>query len=256
MKDKEKDIIDYGTWTTPKSWEDVTLLQYQEIERFYENKDENVDIRQIIHILCNKTIDEVNALPAEFLDIILEKLAFLQTTPNPGEPTNKIKIDGVEYSVNVMEKLKTGEYVAFDTVLKNDKHNYAMMLAILCRKEGEVYDSKFENEIMPQREKMFEQQPVMKILNIVSFFLTLWLVSEKHSKLFIQVEEAVNLIAKQLKTSKKLGVCRRLYLTWQIRKLKRLLKSISNTSQISSHSLHTLYKKAKQMRKKINGKRI
>jgi len=231
----EKDIIDFGQWNVPRSWSDVTLKQYQDIERFYEDKEKNVDLREIIHILCNKTIDEVNALPVEFLDIILEKLTFLQTQPEVKEPTNKIKIDGEEYVVNIMEKLKTGEYCAFDTVLKNDPHNYAAMLAILCRKPGEIYDSKFEAEVFENRVKMFEQQPITNILPICSFFLQLWLLSETHSKLYTEVEEAINLIAKQLKTSKQIGACKRLYLTWQIQRLKKLLKSTKHTSQTSLH---------------------
>lgn len=250
----EKNIVDFGEWIVPKSWNDITLRQYQEIERFYEDKEKNVDIREIIHILCNKTVDEVNQLPAEFLDIILEKLAFLQKEPEIKAPSNKIKIDGVEYIVNIMEKLKTGEYVSFDMVLKNDKHNYAAMLAILCRKEGEVYDSKFEAEVFDKRVKMFEEQSVMNILPIVSFFLNLLLTLGKHSELYIQVEEAINHIARQLKTSQSLGACKKLYLTLQIRKLKRSLKSISNTSQTSSRSSHTLFRKARQMMRKRDSK--
>jgi hypothetical protein len=228
-KDKEKDYIDFGEWIVPKSWDDITLLQYENIERFYENKEKNVDIREIIHILCNRTIDEVNVLPATFLDIILEKLLFLQTQPEVKEPTNKIKIDGEEYVVNIMEKLKTGEYVSFDSVLKNDPHNYAAMLAILCRKPGEIYDSKFEAEVYENRVKMFEQQPITNILPICSFFLTLWVTLGKHSAMYSQVEEAINHTARHIKTSKNLGACKRLYLTWQIRRLRRLLKSTKRT---------------------------
>lgn len=250
MKDKE--IIDFGSWICPHSWDDITLKQYQDIERFYEDKEKNVDIREIIHILCNKTIDEVNTLPAEFLDIILEKLAFLQEQPKEEEARNKIKIDGEEYSVNIMEKLKTGEYVAFDTVLKNDKHNYAAMLAILCRKPNEIYDSKFEAEVFEDRVKMFEKQPITNILPIVGFFLQLWLLSETHSKLYMEVEAAINLTARQLKTSKQIGVCKKLYMTWQIRKLRRLLKSTSNTSQTSLRCLRTSFKKVKLMKRKRN----
>lgn len=233
MKDKEKDIIDFGQWNCPKDWSDITLKQYQDIERFYADKEKNVDIREIIHILCNKTIDEVNALPAEFLDIILEKLAFLQEQPKEEEARNKIKIDGEEYSVNIMEKLKTGEYVAFDTVLKNDKHNYAAMLAILCRKPNEIYDSKFEAEVFESRIKMFEQQPITNILPIVGFFLQLWLLSETHSKLYSQVQEAIDLTARHIKTSKQIGACKRLYLTWQIQRLRKSLKSTKHISQTS-----------------------
>lgn len=249
------DDLDFGQWTVPDSWDKINLKTFQEIERFYADTENKTDVREIIHILCGKTIDDVNALPAEFLDIILQKLAFLQSQPEVAEPTNKIKIDGETYQVNFMNKLKTGEYVSFDTVIKNDPHNYAAMMAILCRKEDEVYDSKFEAEVFEDRVKMYENQPVINILPIVQFFFLLFMTLEKHSELYSQVEENVNLIANHISTSQNLGVCRRLYLTWQMARLKKSLKLISNTSQTSSPTLRTLSRKVKQMRKKISSKR-
>lgn len=229
MEDKEKDIIDFGSVDVPKSWKEINLKTFQDIERYYDDKDKQFNIIEVLHIVLNKDKDWVMSLPSEFLDMILEKLAFLQTQPEVKEPANKIKIDGEEYVVNIMEKLKTGEYVAFDSVLKNDKHNYAAMLAILCRKPNEIYDSKFEAEVFEDRIKMFEKQPIANILPIVSFFLQLWLLSETHSAMYSQVEEAINHIQKQLKTSKNLGVCKRLYLTWQIQRLRKSLKSTKRT---------------------------
>lgn len=225
----EENIIDFKEWNVPTSWNEISLKKFQDIEKFFSDKEQKFDIREVINILCDKTIDEVNALPAEFLDIILEKLSFISTQPEIKEPTNKIVIDGETYTVNVMNKLKVGEWNAFDQVIKNDKHNYAMMLAILCRKDDEIYDTKFEAEVLEDRVKLFEKQPILEILRIVNFFLTFYLMSETHSRLYTQVEEAINLIAKQLETSPKIGVFKKQYLKWQIRNLRKSLKSIKNT---------------------------
>lgn len=245
------EIIDYGNWIVPSSWNDVSLKQYQEIEKFYEGKDDNVDVREIVHILCDKTIDEVNQLPMDFLEEIMEKLAFMQETPEVGKPSNKIVVDNVEYGVNIMEKLKTGEWISLDTIVKNDRHNYAAMLAVLCRKEGEIYDSRFEAEVFDERQKMWEKQPLVKILPLITFFLNLWVVSRKHSQLYMEVEEAINLIQKRIETSENLGVWRKFCMKWQMRNLRKSLKSNSNTSQISLPFYPTLSRKAKWKSKKI-----
>lgn len=249
MEDKEKNI-DLGNWTVPTKWEDITLKQYQDIERFYADTEKDVDVREIVHIMCNKTIDEVNQLPTDFLEEIMTHLLFLQTTPTVDKPTNKIKINGEEYSINVMEKLKTGEYVATDSVLNNDKHDYASILAILCRKENEIYDSKFEAETFNNRVKMWEEAPVIKILPLVNFFLDLWLISEQHSHMYSHLEEAINLIAKDIENSDKIGLCRRLYLRWRITKLRKSLKLTSNTSLTSLSSSPILSRKVKWRKKK------
>lgn len=228
MEDKEI-IKDFGEWNCPTKWDDITLKVYQEIERYYKDKDKEFDVRDVLHILTNRSEDEINDLPADFLDIILTHLVFLVTTPEVGEETNKIEIDGVEYSINVMEKLKLGEYVAVDNVLKADSSDYASILAILCRKEGEVYDSKFEAEDFEKRKEMFEKQPVTKILPIVGFFLNLYIVSKIHSQLYSLVEEGINHIQQNIDNSQKIGVSKRLSLNWQMRKLRKSLKSIKRT---------------------------
>jgi hypothetical protein len=251
MEDKE--IVSFGEWIVPKSWDDITLRQYQEIERFYEDKEKNVDIREIIHILCNKTVDEVNQLPAEFLDIILEKLAFLQKEPEIKAPSNKIKIDGVEYKIHFESQLRTGELIASDTILKSDRHNVAALLGILCRKDDELYDSKFENEILEGRIKMFEEQPVMNVLPIVSFFMNSYIVFNSYSLLYTKVMEAINLTRKSIVNSQKIGHCKKLYLVWQMNRLQKRLKSTRHMQGTSSTTSHTSFKnqKWKKLRRNI-----
>lgn len=223
---EEKEVIkDFGSWNCPTKWDDINLKTYQEIEKYYKDKEKEFDVRDVLHILTNKTEDEINELPVEFLDTILAHLLFLVTTPEVGEPTNRIEIDGVEYKVNIMEKLKLGEYVAVDNVLKADSSDYASILAILCRKEGEIYDSRFEAEEFEKRKEMYEKQPVTKILPIIGFFLDLYILSERHSQLYSLVEEGINHIQQTIDNSQKIGVSKRLSLNWQIRKLRKSLQS-------------------------------
>lgn len=253
----EKNIVDFGEWIVPSSWNDITLKKFQTIQDYYEGitGDTHFDIRQVLHILCDKTIDEVNQLPSEFLDMILEKLAFLQEQPKQDEPRNYIKINGEEYSIHFENQLKTGEYIAADTVLKNDKNNIALLLAILCRKEGEIYDSKFENEIVPQRQKMFEEQKVMDVMPIAAFFLTLCGQSVMLSQLYMAVEDALNSTRSSIESSEKLTVFKKLYLKWRITRLQKSLKSTNNTSKTHSHFLRTLSRKVKWKKWRRNFKK-
>lgn len=252
---EEKDIIDYGEINVPTKWDDVTLDMFADIERYYQDKDKDFDVREVLHIMIGKDIDFINSLPAEFLDIIMQKLSFLQTQPEIGEATNKIVIDGETYQVNVFEKLRTGEYVSFDMALKADKHDYSTFMAILCRKDGEKYDSHFEAEVFDDRKKMFGKQPVTKIMPIVNFFLHLWFVQGSYSQLYSKVEEAISLTQHNIENSDKIGVFKRFYLNWQMKKLRRSLKSSNSTSRTRSRSLRTLLRKAKWKRSRTNGKK-
>ena len=225
----EEVIKDFGKVNVPTSWNDITLDKYQKIEKYYENKDKKFNVIDVLDILIDKDREYIEQLPSDFLDTILTHLMFLTTTPEVKEPSNKIKIDGEEYVINIMEKLKLGEYVAVDNVLKNDRHDYASILAILCRKNGEIYDSTFEAEKFEERKKMFEKQPVTNILPITAFFINCFIMSERLSHLYTVVEEGLNLTQQNINNLEKIGVFKRLSLTWQIRKLRKSLKSIKCT---------------------------
>lgn len=225
---ENKDVIDFGSWTAPDSWKDITLKQFQELERYYADKEKTFDAREVLHILCDKTIDEVNALPMEFATKILDKLSFLQTQPEIGNPTNTIEINGEKYIVNVMEKMRTGEYVTTSTILKSDKYNYAAVLAVLCRKEGEIYDSKYEADVFEDRLEMYENMPFLKIMPVVSFFLGLWGVSTQLSHLYSVVEDAINHTANDIKRSHKIGVWKKYCMNLRMKKLRKLMKSSKN----------------------------
>lgn len=231
MMDNEN-VIDLGEITVPEKWEDVTLKMFQELERYYANTDKDFDLREVLHIMIQKDVDYVSNLPISISEKIMEKMSFLQTEPAPQKPTNKIEIDGETYEVNVMEKMKTGEFVATDTITKSDKYNYAAILAVICRKKGEIYDSKFEAEVFDDRVKMFEETSVMKIMPVLSFFLSSYAALATLSLMYSQVEEAVNHTQRDIEISRNVGVFRKLYLNWQTRKLLKSLKSNNNFLQI------------------------
>lgn len=220
-----ENVIDFGSWTVPTSWDELTLKQFQEIEKYYSDKDKDFDIREVLHIFTNKTEDEINALPIVFTNELMNKLMFLKDKPKEYEPSNFIEIDGVRYGINVMEKLKTGEFVAIDTILKNDPHDYISIFAVLCRKDGEIYDSKFEAEEFDKRVELMGKQPAIKMLPLIAFFFNLYIVRMTHSQLYSEVEEGLNLIQQNIDNSENLGVFKRLSLNSQMKKLRKLLKS-------------------------------
>ena len=220
---------DFGEWKVPQSWDDLTLGKFQELERLYDGDEERkFDVRDVLDLMTDRTKDEINELPIEFTDMLLRKMYWLHEQPDFGKPSNKVTIDGVQYTVHNENEMKFGEYVALDTAMKGDKHNYAAMLAILCRKEGEIFDAKFENEILPSRIEFWKNVSVMKVMPIVSFFLELSSMSLQVSQLSSEIQEGINHILKHIETSKQNGVFSALYTKWQVRKLKKLQKSIKN----------------------------
>lgn len=219
-------IIDLGTVTIPTNWDEVTLLQFQDLQRIY--KDEDFDIRKILTIFIGKTEDELNGMPVEFLDIMLDKLKFLYEKPLQQEPSNEMEIDGEIYKINYQNKLKVGEYVAAEMVLKDDKYNYAGLLAVLCRKENEIYDSKYENEILEDRIKLFQNQPITKVLPIIDFFLRLSMTLQLPIALSTEAEELINRSVQTIKTLQTNGHLSKHSMRQHMKTLMKLKESIKN----------------------------
>ena len=229
MIKKENGDIDFQEWNVPTSWKQMNLRQYQDIQRLYSNKDEEgkpkVDIRDVLAIAANKSRDEVNELPLVFLEALLEKLSFLQEQPTFGKPRNYVTIGGKTYSINTFERMKTGEYISLDNILKNDKYDFSSVLAVLCRRDGERYDSKFEAEKFDERRKMYEGMSVEELFPLVGFFLRLFTLRNQHSLLYSLAEEELNRIQTSIDNSQGIGAFRRYSLNSQIKNLRKSLES-------------------------------
>ena len=225
---EKENIIDLGEINVPDSWDKVNLKTYSDIERYLTDNKETFDIRKVLHIFTGKSEDEINMLPVEFLDKIMDYLSFIQQPIKEEESRNWVDINGERYTVHTENKLKTGEYVAADSIIKNDPHNSAALMAILCRKDGELFDSKFENEVLESRIKLFEEQPVTKILPICTFFLRLSLISTIPTLLSLKVLEAINQERENIHNLRKSGALSILSTRSALRKLRKLEKSISS----------------------------
>lgn len=218
--------MDFGEWNIPTKWEQVTLKQYQQLQFIYEG--EKVDIRDVIAVLSKHERKEIDELPTEFFQSLIEAISFVFEKPEIGEPTAQIKISGETYQINFTEKLKTGEFVDSQMAIEADKHNYALLFAILCRKVGEIYDDDFIANVLPDREKMFEEQPITNILPLVGFFLVLWNTLKIPSLLSLKMQEAIDQLASDVKKSRKDGVGKALSSLWLTRKLRKLKKQIKS----------------------------
>ena len=228
-KKKEENIYDFKKWNVPVRWEEINLTTWSKIQELYsQNENEALDIVELISILCNKNRSEVQELPTSFLDIILTHLQFLYTPIPKVESKPYIEINNERYEINIMEKLKTGEYIDVSTILKDDKYSYATILAILCRKKGEIYNDDFIANELPKRITMFENLPITEVLPIITFFLNCYLLSEVTTQLYTTIEDGVKDIRKNMKDLRKSGEVSKSYMRSVEKTLKKLEESVKN----------------------------
>lgn len=226
MKKSNNKTVELGQYNIPTKWEEVTLKQFQQILEL-ENKNDNL---AILAIMLNKTKEEVQQLPSKVLTLFYQNLNFFKEEPK-SEVDNKLTINDELYVINDKDNMKVGEYADFNEVLQYDRNNYAYMLAILCRKEGEVYDDKFIAEKLNKRKEMFENIPVTEALKTVNFFFQKFISLETNTMNYSTAlkEEVRSLIAASIKDLRKNGAwcsLSKLRAIMKLRKLQKRLKSI------------------------------
>ena len=226
-KEKIEFVRDYGQWIVPESWNDITLKQMQEINKITK-QGEDFNMYDCLYILCNKTKEEVEALPVPFFEEICNRMIFLKTSLPDVEPKPYVEIDGQRYQVNIINDLTVGEYEAIDTVLRTDEDNLATMLAVLCRKPDEKFDKTFQDKTFDERIKMFENTNILTVLPVITFFLQCWMILNQVSTLSSEVRENIEAIINDIQSSTKSGaffplLSKKRKVLKQLKKLKSLI---------------------------------
>ena len=231
MGRKKKETIevvkDYGEWNNiPESWEDISLKTMEEINKRTKEKGENFDMFDCMDIICNKSKEEIDALPVPFFESVCNRLIFLKTSLPEVEAKPYCTINGERYQVNLMEDLTVGEFSAVDTVLRTDDNDLATILAVLCRKPDEKFDKEYENNEFDNRIKMYENAKMIDVLPVITFFLQLWIISNQITNIHSEVEEGINHIINDIQNSPKNSASHLSY--WKKRKILRRLKKLKN----------------------------
>lgn len=221
--------MDFGKITVPTKWDDITLKQFQELMKIYNQEDK--DILDILSLFTQKSKKELRQMPSEFIETMLVHLQFMNTKLEV-EPSSQIDIDGKIYRINYTEKLKFGEFVDVETLIKEDKYNWAGILAMLCRLEGEVYDDDFIADKLDGRIKMYEEMPINKALQLINFFLKLklrYITYSLRSSTLKEGKEEVESLVQSIRDSLKDGAGTRLnsiYAKIELKKLEKQLRCI------------------------------
>ena len=221
--------MDFGKITVPTKWDDITLKQFQELMKIYNQEDK--DILDILSLFTQKSKKELRQMPSEFIETMLVHLQFMNTKLEV-EPSSQIDIDGKIYRINYTEKLKFGEFVDVETLIKEDKYNWAGLLAMLCRLEGEVYDDDFIADKLDGRIKMYEELPINKALQLINFFLKLklrYITYSLRSSTLKEGKEEVESLVQSIRDSLKDGAGTRLnsiYAKIELKKLEKQLRCI------------------------------
>ena len=153
----------------PKSWNDVTLYQYQELSKSMKSGEDMLDI---FSILLNTTTDDpiIEDMDFDYVKSEIEKLGWLGLEP-VGQLNNKIE----ELYIKEFKNLTLGEFIDIEHYYIESIENLHIICAILYRKqlidkwgniEWEPYEYNIEN-----RGEIFLDQPITKVVSVLSGYI-------------------------------------------------------------------------------------
>lgn len=212
--------------TMPTSWNDVTLEQFQNITKLYDNETKPTML-DIISVLTNIEKKELEQYPTEVINVILQQANYVNTNVMNTPSSNVFFFEGKNYRINTEEEMKFKEFVDAQTVLEQDKRNYAAILAIICRLPNEIYDDDFIANKLNERIKMFNEAPIIKITPLINFFLNLLITSKMNMNQYsTRLKELVSKCLDNIETSLINGAGKKHSLKSQMKKLQTLKEQL------------------------------
>lgn len=236
-EEKHDVAYDFGEVKCPVSWDEVTLDMYSKFTKL-----EEISVIDIISIFTGMEREKVELLPVEFSERLLANLSFINVMPETAKPSNRITIDGEDYVVKYQEQMGTYEMVDYDKVRTADEHDYAGMLAVVCRKvtgtkhntqtgqhylDNEPYTSEFANTVFDDRKAMFGRQPITKIMPLVNFFFLRFAEVRSLSPEYLRtIDRQLRELVKDIRSSLDSGDFTASFVRRQKKNLRKLEKSL------------------------------
>ncbi len=151
----------------PKSWNDVTLYQYQELSKSIDG-----DMFDVFSILLNTTPDDpiIEDMDFDYVKSEIDKLGWLNVEPI-GQLNNKIG----EYIIKNFKNLTLGDFIDIEHYFEKSVDNLHIICAILYRKQlidkwGNIEWEPYEYNI-EDRGEIFLDQPITKVVAVLNGYI-------------------------------------------------------------------------------------
>lgn len=190
----------------PKGWSDVTIGQFQEINRL-DKSDELDYLINLVSVLCNLEVDLVESLTLSQLQEIGQKMSFISTMPD--KFINDFKLNGNHYIIDCnIAHISAGQYIDLQKYIeKGTEENLHNILTVFCFPSKRVwfkrkplkYGKGYSINALADE---FKQVPFSVAYPLAVFFCKLLEKSIPVIKLYLE-KELVKLEKKQKKLASK-----------------------------------------------------
>ena len=159
----------------PKSWSDITVSEFQEINNLDTTKDEYST--HLLSIITDTSLDVIEEFDYdEFLEIF-SKFDFYQKNPK-STPKQKINLIDTDLHLIDLNKMTLGEFIDLEHFfVDGPMKNLSIILAILYRKK-EVLNSAFHQDVFEEygdyiyhRQPIFEEAMIGDVYGVIPSYM-------------------------------------------------------------------------------------
>lgn len=148
------------------NWEDINLKTFKELIALYKSNATNLEL---ISLLANKPAED---LSLEELKDWINEIKFLEEPYKPKEIKSEYNIQNKIYKPVVsLKDIKAGQFIDFQTFIKDPEKNIANIAACFLLEKGKTYG---DNDPLEEAEFFDKYLKITDYKDIFNFFTIAW----------------------------------------------------------------------------------
>ena len=153
------------------NWEDINLKTFKELIALYKSNATNLEL---ISLLANKPAED---LSLEELKDWINEIKFLEEPYKPKEIKSEYNIQNKIYKPVVsLKDIKAGQFIDFQTFIKDPEKNIANIAACFLLEKGKTYG---DNDPLEEAEFFDKYLKITDYKDIFNFFTVCWIAYTK-----------------------------------------------------------------------------
>lgn len=162
------------------NWGDLTIRQYEEITKAYEENDDDL-IYKLIAIVKGISYDEVLEKPWNEVEKWAADIKFLAQKPKSRMARREYVINGKEYETSFdMTSITTAQYIDFQMTAPQSEERIAEFLSIILIPKGKTYNKGYN--IQEVQEDIYNYFKIEDAMGLSAFFLHLFQKSIRYAE--------------------------------------------------------------------------
>ena len=198
------------------NWEDINLKTFKELIALYKSNATNLEL---ISLLSGKPAED---LSLEELKDWINEIKFLEEPYKPKEIKSEYNIQNKIYKPVVsLKNIKAGQFIDFQTFIKDPEKNIANIAACFLLEKGKTYG---DNDPLEEAEFFDKYLKITDYKDIFNFFTVAWKSYTKAIQASLE-KEMKKTLKKEKKPTMRIKILRAMILMKQAEILEHTLNS-------------------------------